>query len=750
MSRSKKGLFILAVLGLVYVAWFFIVATEQPYYHSGISFTLNARGFLIKKVIAGSGAARSGLEPGMVVTKFNAVNAPALNAISENSLSSFLADSSGLFSLGADVALETDKGKDYRFSIARLAWVDRLKLFNPEVLSNTIIAALFILAGIWLLAVGREDPAIKWFLGFTVATAVALSASYFSSYWSDSLLRLRFAVLDFSAVAACVFLSGFVRRFPQKREVNISPLFYVSVALLTVKYLLVALGLVRFDGPGLYFIHVYLVFALGYTLILLLKQYKDTSAGGQRRLRWIFAGVGLSLLPYLLYSFSLVIKSSILSNGSSVFIIFAGFSILLFPLFVTIGVVRYNLFDIDQFLNRFITIFFLVVIATVAYSLIFLLFFENSLKVENYFILLLTALASPWMYLNLDKLVHRYLWKNRKDTAQILLEMEQELNGVFRKDEIYPIVSSSLVFAFEPTMIAFSRNNGREVEEEYRFGKEAAHSGAAGDAVLSFVLSGDPGNELTLRIGRKRDEDIYTKNDIHLLQGAAAQISKALENCDLYIKLQKSLANELLAQKTAILTLAKLTEYRDQETGRHLERIQEYARLIALRLKTIGMGPDYLTDEYIDDLCLSSILHDIGKVGVPDHVLLKPGKLLPEEFDLIKAHPLIGGKVLEEAEKMNPDRSFLAIGKLVAYHHHEKWDGSGYPYGLVGEDIPLSARIVAIADVYDALRSDRPYKSALSHQMSLEIIRQGKGNHFDPIMAEAFISIEQQIAAIPR
>ncbi len=750
MSRSKKGLLILAVLGLVYLAWFFIVAIEQPYYHSGLSLTLNPQGFLIKKVVAGSGAARSGLEPGLVVTKFNTINAPALNAISENDLSAFLAESSGLFRLGADVALQTETGKEYRFAIQRLAWVDRLKLFNSEVLSNVLIAILFILTGIWLLAVGREDPAIKWFLGFTVATALALSGSYFSSYWSSSLLRLRFAVLDFSAVAACVFLSGFVRRFPQKREVNISPLFFVSLGLLTVKYLLVALGVVRLDGRGLYFIPVYLVFALGYTLILLFRQYRTTSAGGRRRLRWIIAGIGLSLLPYLLYSFSLILKASILSSGFSVFSYFAGFSILLFPLFVTIGVVRYNLFDIDQFLNRFVTIFFLVVIATTVYSIVFLVFFENSLKAENYFILLLTALVSPWVYLNLDKLVHRFLWRDRKDTAQILLEMEQELTGVFRKEEIYPIVSSSLVFAFEPMMVVFSRNNGREVVEEYRFEKEVVANDPGGDPGLSFVLSAEPEHGLTLWIGRKRDEDIYTKNDIHLLQGAAAQISKALENCDLYVKLQKSLANELLAQKTAILTLAKLTEYRDQETGRHLERIQEYVRLIALRLKQIGMGPDYLTDEYIEDLCLSSILHDIGKVGVPDHVLLKPGKLLPPEFEIIKTHPMIGGRVLEEAEGMNPDRSFLAIGKLVAYHHHEKWDGSGYPYGLAGEDIPLSARIVAIADVYDALRSDRPYKSALSHQASLEIIREGRGSHFDPDMTAAFIGIEEQIAAIPR
>jgi response regulator RpfG family c-di-GMP phosphodiesterase len=185
---------------------------------------------------------------------------------------------------------------------------------------------------------------------------------------------------------------------------------------------------------------------------------------------------------------------------------------------------------------------------------------------------------------------------------------------------------------------------------------------------------------LVLRLGPRRDEDIYTKYDRLLLAGACAQIGKALQNCALYAQLQESLANESRAQRTAILTLAKLTEYRDNETGRHLERIQTYAQLLAKQYRFLNLEAGYMSDEYIADLCLSAILHDIGKVGIPDHILLKPGKLNDEEFDIIKQHAMIGGKVLEDAEAINPDRSFLAIGKLVAYHHHEKWDGSGYPF----------------------------------------------------------------------
>jgi response regulator RpfG family c-di-GMP phosphodiesterase len=215
-------------------------------------------------------------------------------------------------------------------------------------------------------------------------------------------------------------------------------------------------------------------------------------------------------------------------------------------------------------------------------------------------------------------------------------------------------------------------------------------------------------------------------------------------------RLQEALVNETCAQRTAILALAKLTEYRDNETGRHLERINQYTRFLALALRGHSGGGQYLTEEYIDDLCLSSILHDIGKVGIPDNILMKPGKLNDEEFRLIQNHTLIGGDVLMETEKLNSGRTFLSIGKMVAYHHHEKWDGSGYPHGMRGDDIPLSARIVAIADVYDALMSERPYKRAFTHEQSVAIITEGRGAHFDPLLVDLFLSIEDRFSAVER
>jgi len=202
------------------------------------------------------------------------------------------------------------------------------------------------------------------------------------------------------------------------------------------------------------------------------------------------------------------------------------------------------------------------------------------------------------------------------------------------------------------------------------------------------------------------------------------------------------------ARSATILGLAKLAEYRDEGTGSHLERIREYAKRLAEEMAKLPKYSHYITQEYIDDIFQSSILHDIGKVGVPDAILLKSGKLTAEEFEDIKRHTILGGDAIQAIESRIKGRSFLLMGKEIAYNHHEKWDGSGYPRGIKGEEIPLSARIVALADVYDALTTKRFYKEAYTHEKSKQIIVNLKGSHFDPQVVDAFLILENEFKRI--
>ena len=206
-------------------------------------------------------------------------------------------------------------------------------------------------------------------------------------------------------------------------------------------------------------------------------------------------------------------------------------------------------------------------------------------------------------------------------------------------------------------------------------------------------------------------------------------------------KLTHSLDNTLTSRRATVIGLAKLAEYRDNETGAHLNRMQRYAALLATQRYTEVDAPDELTLAFIEEITLSSVLHDIGKVGIADAILLKPGRLTVEEFEQIKAHPVIGAAVLDSLAEYAPDCHFIKMGCDIAGGHHEKWDGSGYPKGLCGLDIPLSARIVALVDVYDALTSPRCYKKPFSHNEAIELILEGKGKHFDPKLVESFMTV---------
>ena len=201
-------------------------------------------------------------------------------------------------------------------------------------------------------------------------------------------------------------------------------------------------------------------------------------------------------------------------------------------------------------------------------------------------------------------------------------------------------------------------------------------------------------------------------------------------------------------RELTIFTLAKLAESRDPETGEHLQRVRNYCRVIARHLQATPKFRQQVSDDFVGLIYQTSPLHDIGKVAIPDRVLLKPGRLTPDEFEIMKTHTVRGAETLEAALKQYPGTSFLEMARDVTLFHHEKYNGNGYPRGLAGDDIPLCARIIALADVYDALTSKRVYKEAFSHARAKTIIVEETGKHFDPAMVEAFLANEQQFVSL--
>lgn len=232
-------------------------------------------------------------------------------------------------------------------------------------------------------------------------------------------------------------------------------------------------------------------------------------------------------------------------------------------------------------------------------------------------------------------------------------------------------------------------------------------------------------------------KNIYKEQHIDFLATLSSSIAISL-NKNIFI-------DELLY--STVLALAKLAESRDEDTGEHLERMKKYSVKITEFLLEDNVYDDKITVGFMKEIERFSPMHDIGKVGIRDEILLKPGKLTPEEFDEMKKHTIFGAEVLKTAEEhmRRKDANLFGMGIEIAENHHEKWDGSGYPNKKAGEEIPLSARIVAVADVFDALTSKRPYKKAFSYEESFNIIVEGKGKHFDPNIVDAFIRHKDEI-----
>lgn len=248
-----------------------------------------------------------------------------------------------------------------------------------------------------------------------------------------------------------------------------------------------------------------------------------------------------------------------------------------------------------------------------------------------------------------------------------------------------------------------------------------------------------------LLTSRDRSEDIVEG----LSAGADDFITKPFQPNELAVRVRAG--QRVLSLETRDLTifaLAKLAESRDPETGAHLERVRNYSRALAQQLATLPQHRDEITPEFIRLIYETSPLHDIGKVAIPDCVLLKPGQLSSQEFEIMKSHATFGAQTLDAALREHPEAHFLLMARNIAATHHERWDGTGYPQGLVGEQIPLCGRIVALADVYDALTSKRVYKSALDHVVARAMIVEGRGRHFDPDVVDAFLAIDEKFLQI--
>ncbi len=308
------------------------------------------------------------------------------------------------------------------------------------------------------------------------------------------------------------------------------------------------------------------------------------------------------------------------------------------------------------------------------------------------------------------------------------------------------------------TLLNYLKNDGHEIfvadngNEAYRLWEDENPDILLTDIIMPEMdgielihkIRLQPTNKYTFIIVITSHSDENTFNESFEV-GADDFIQKPFTQVELKNRLLAGSRIVLLQEKQLVLyALGQIIEARDLETGAHVERVGVFSKILASTLKLENHCKDTLTRAYIDNLELSASLHDIGKIGIPDSILLKPGIYSTDEYNQMKEHANIGYEIIERIRQKYPNAKFLQIAGEVTRYHHEWYNGEGYPFGLKGEEIPLSARIVALADVYDALRSKRVYKEPMTHELAKSEIIRLKGTHFDPLIVNAFLKAEHQ------
>ncbi len=286
-----------------------------------------------------------------------------------------------------------------------------------------------------------------------------------------------------------------------------------------------------------------------------------------------------------------------------------------------------------------------------------------------------------------------------------------ELCKILKTDEIYQEKCKDTPLIFISALTSID-----DIEEGFEVG------------AVDYITKPFNAKEVSLRV--------QNHIKIRIMQHQLKDYNETLEK-----KVKMQVGQIARTQMATIFSLAKLAQSRDDDTGRHLERVQVFCKILAEELAKHPDFKDKITEDFIEDMFQASPLHDIGKVGISDLILLKPGKLTEEEYEVMKTHTQIGAKTLEEVKHRFSGNTFIETGMLIARYHHERFDGTGYPVGLSGEEIPLCARIMSIADVYDALKTKRAYKEAYSQEKCIQIIREGSGTQFDPRLVQAFLNV---------
>lgn len=762
MKNDIKSLTV-GFLCLFVIGAMLVFCASQPYLYTG--FRITSSDFEVVELFDSSPAALSGLQIGDRIVRINDIDAEEFAASNYGGKTSvWYSQYSRLFSKGTWYTLTTDDGAVHKFRIpTSMPFLTRLGMLSIDDKVGFSVGAVFIVLGLMLSMLSDEEFDKFAFINFLYSTGVLLANAYSDTHntllfsvCNLLLFQLSSAGLANSMLQIVAFFYRLAGR--QKRYRVLNYVSYVSYGLTCIRLITAAVNPVSFFDGFLFYLPYLNLAVLVYAVVTFFFLMHLIPPQSSLTMRFFLVGICFSLAPvftqFLVRTFSSSV--SVANTGES---ILTFLPLLFIPISLFCSFLQTKKNKSDRIVSK------VLIIGCSTLSLLLLAILPIQSAVWRVILVVAAAFGSFFM----EKPILNYLYPQIDYLTDSFSDLEKLLFACDNEQEMYALVTDWLYTTINPGFVVFyempdeAKNTaGRTLYQKYSSRDRAdsclvsllANRIAAPEKAEAVMIHDNWGISAPIFkahhvfgymiIGARNQYEMFSSTEIHLMQPASRILMEALLVLDL--KQQVEYINNM--QNRIVYSFADMIESRDGTTGQHVKRTSLVVDLLTKYLKKNNIYTDELEPEDYGLISLAAPLHDIGKIKVPDRILSKPGKLTDEEFDIIKTHPVVGEKIINKTMFKIEDERYLKIAREMALHHHEKWNGTGYPMGLKDRKIPISARIMAVADVFDALCSARSYKKAFTIDEAFEIIDNSSGTHFEPILVDAMHALRNELTSI--
>ena len=767
---TRKPNFIAGILALLIALVQLNLCVYQPVSMKGYTATGVAEGYQVTAVVPGSPAEKAGFQIGDVIVSMNDIDMGEYREsfVVGKSDDIIYAHTPYLYARGETYRCTLQDGTIKTYTIpAKAPFFQVLGFMSWDNVINFITGGLFIILGLLITVLSPASAGISDFIWFMYATGICIINSYVKMFNTLSYSMLTVVLYNLSCAGIAFSLLRIIGYFYRilKKEKGVACLrivSYVPLGVISIILILMLSGAISFWKPfnsnsANLFGSIVLVSALLYSLFIFIGLLRHIPRQSSLTLRFFLMGICFGALPALFVVLLRTITSSFLasSNESLVTIL----PLLSIPVAVFCSVFQSIKPEYDQIASRIMTGVGTVVILILVYVGL----------PEGYAAAVSLMCMSPFIFLLMEKPVTAFLYPKLSYVQDDLDQLEKQVFCCDTEDAVYDTLSQWLFTNLNATFVVFSKLSGSEGNTEFELLYETTRETVCDMTFLGSMfedrlrnesrwkgLLTHPGrgcscplyqsHEITgfIFVGARSENDMFSGMEMRVLPPLARILMEAL----IMLRLRKQGQYLSDMQNQIVFSFADMIESRDGSTGLHVKRTSQVVELIAKQLRLKDTYGDKIEPFEFDVIALAAPLHDIGKIQIPDAILSKPGKLTEEEFAIIKTHPVEGEKIIRKTMSKIEDEKYLEIARDMALYHHEKWNGTGYPEGLKEDEIPVCARIMAVADVFDALCSARCYKKAFTIEEAYAIFEESRGTHFEPVLVDILQELRPELEKI--